>query len=130
MIFVGRALLGIAVAGIMTSGTTLIADYFRGEERAKLLGLQTGIMSLGGTVLITLVGLLTDIQWNTPFLIHLAALAVLPFVVIYLREPRPIERCPDDHPPVGEPGACAGESHMQESSTVAPSLSSKAVPIK
>ena len=34
LILIGRALLGFAVAGIMTSVTTLIADYFTGVARA------------------------------------------------------------------------------------------------
>ncbi len=32
----GRALLGLAVAGIMTTVTTLFTDYYKGDERAKL----------------------------------------------------------------------------------------------
>jgi MFS family permease len=114
-VLAGRALLGIAVAGIMTAGTTLIADYYEGAERGRLLGLQTGLMGVGGTVLLTVTGVLADIQWNTPFLIHLAALVVLPFAVIYLFEPEREARCADDHPPVGEPGGCAGESELRES---------------
>jgi MFS family permease len=113
-VLAGRALLGIAVAGIMTAGTTLIADYYEGAERGRLLGLQTGLMGVGGTVLLTVTGVLADIQWNTPFLIHLAALVVLPFTVIYLFEPEREARCADDHPPVGEPGGCAGEAEIRE----------------
>lgn len=112
-VLVTRALVGIAVAGVMTSGTTLIADYYSGEERGRLLGLQTGLMGLVGTLLLTLTGVLADIQWNTPFLIHLTALIVLPFAVVYLHEPVREARSEGDLPPVGEPGACAGESELQ-----------------
>lgn len=113
-ILVGRALLGIGVAGIMTSGTALIADYYTGAERGRLLGLQTGLMGLGGTILLMLIGVLADRQWNTPFLIHLSALIILPFVLAYIFEPVREERCESDHPPVGEPGSCAGEAAAQE----------------
>ncbi len=129
-VLIGRALVGIAVAGIMTSSTTLIADYYVGEERGKLLGLQTGFMGLGGTVLLMMTGILADSAWNTPFLIHLAALAVLPFVVIFLFEPRRDDRCQGDHPPVGEPGACAGESELRSGEAAQLAPASVAVPYK
>ena len=44
-ILAGRALLGVAVAGIMTSATTLIADYYKGPERAQLMGWQAAFTS-------------------------------------------------------------------------------------
>src|SRR5690606_19046991 len=36
----GRAVLGVAVAGIIGMSTTLIGDYFDGEERSRFLGVQ------------------------------------------------------------------------------------------
>jgi len=119
-LLVGRGLLGIAVAGIMTSSTTLIADYFDGEQRARILGLQTGFLGIGGTIFITLAGFLADLNWRLPFLIHLIALALLPFVLMFLFEPRPEFRCADNPPTVGEPGACVGESIQMESGTPIP----------
>ena len=43
-ILIGRSLLGFAVAGIMIGFTTLIADYFSGEQRNKFMGYQGGVM--------------------------------------------------------------------------------------
>jgi MFS family permease len=40
LILLGRMLLGFSVAGIMTTATTLIVDYYMGAARAKFLGLQ------------------------------------------------------------------------------------------
>ncbi len=48
LLLAGRAILGIAVAGSMTSATTLIADYYEGPARSSFLGLQAGVMGLGG----------------------------------------------------------------------------------
>lgn len=87
LILIGRALLGLAVAGIMTSVTTLIADYFAGEERARLLGLQAGFMALGGVLFLLFGGILADASWRYPFLIYLFPLLLLPFVVFTLFEP-------------------------------------------
>jgi MFS family permease len=86
-ILVGRALLGLAVAGIMTSVTTLIADYYTGSARAQFLGLQAAVMGLGGVIALSVAGFLAGIAWNSPFLIYLFAFAVLPFAAQSLYEP-------------------------------------------
>lgn len=86
-IIIGRAFLGIAVGGIMTTAVALIGDYFEGEERQKFLGTQAGIMALSGTVFISGGGMLADIGWRYPFLIYGLALLAIPLVLIYLKEP-------------------------------------------
>jgi MFS family permease len=129
-LLIGRGLVGIAVAGIMISSTTLIADYYAGEQRARILGLQTGFLGIGGTIFITLAGFLADLNWRAPFLIHLVALAVLPFVLVFLYEPRREFRCADNPPTVGEPGACAGESIQMESGTPVATSEDEPVPIR
>ena len=83
----GRAFLGLAVAGVMTTVTTLFTDYYKGDERAKLLGLQATFMSLGGVVFLSLGGVLADLSWRFPFLIYLFAFALLPFMMFALYEP-------------------------------------------
>lgn len=49
-ILIGRALLGLAVAGVMVSATTLIADYYQGDARASFMGLQAAFMGFGGVL--------------------------------------------------------------------------------
>lgn len=77
LILVGRALLGIAVAGIMTISSTLIGDYFTGSERNKFIGLQGAFMGFGGVVFVSIAGILADISWNLPFLIYLLSILAL-----------------------------------------------------
>ncbi|ESA37976.1 major facilitator superfamily protein [Leptolyngbya sp. Heron Island J] len=86
-ILVGRAFLGVSVAGIMTIATTLVADYYSGSARAQFLGLQAGSMALGGVLFLTLGGFLADVNWRLPFLIYLMALVLIPFTAIFLPEP-------------------------------------------
>ncbi len=86
-ILLGRALLGIAVAGVMTSVTTLIADYFSGDERNRFMGRQAAFMSFGGVVFLATGGLLADYDWRAPFLIYLFAFFVLPLVLLAIVEP-------------------------------------------
>ena len=87
-IIVGRAFLGIAVGGIMTTAVALIGDYYEGEERQKFLGVQAGIMALSGTIFITAGGFLADFSWRYPFMIYLLALVAIPLVLLFLKEPK------------------------------------------
>ena len=66
LLLAGRAILGIAVAGSMTSATTLIADYYEGPARSGFLGLQAGVMGLGGAFVLAVAGIMADISWRPP----------------------------------------------------------------
>ncbi|MFP5358222.1 MAG: MFS transporter [Gammaproteobacteria bacterium] len=96
-ILVGRALLGVAVAGLMTSVTTLIGDYFDGLTRARILGAQGAFMSLGGVVFVLAGGLLADLHWRAPFLVYLAPLLLMPLI---LRLPEPARHVHDPDLPL------------------------------
>jgi MFS family permease len=86
-ILIGRVLLGLSVAGIMTTATTLIADYYVGAARAQFLGFQAAFMGLGGVMFLLLGGFLADVNWRFPFLIYLFALLIFPFILLVLPEP-------------------------------------------
>jgi MFS family permease len=86
-ILAGRALLGVSVGFSMTIVTTLVADYYQGQARQQFAGLQIAVMSVAGILFITLGGFMADISWETPFLLYLFALAILPFALRFLPEP-------------------------------------------
>ncbi len=86
-ILVGRALLGLAVAGVMVSATTLIADYYNGADRAAFMGLQSGFMGLGGVLFLTLGGALAQQNWHYPFGIYLFAWLIVPLIIMFILEP-------------------------------------------
>lgn len=86
-ILVGRALLGIAVAGIMTVNTTLIGDYFQGVERSKFMGWQGAFMAFGGVVFVTTGGLLADISWRFAFLVYAFSIIIIILAVVFIYEP-------------------------------------------
>jgi MFS family permease len=86
-ILVGRACLGLAVAGVMVSATTLIADYYTGSDRAAFMGLQAGSMGLGGVLFLTLGGTLAQQNWHFPFGIYLFAWAIVPAITLFISEP-------------------------------------------
>ncbi|NRB64684.1 MAG: MFS transporter, partial [Saprospiraceae bacterium] len=84
---VGRAFLGGAVAFSMTGATALVGDYMEGEERANFLGIQGAFMAFGGTIFVTLSGLLADSSWRYPFGVYLSAIVVLFLSAKVLFEP-------------------------------------------
>ncbi len=130
LILAGRVFVGLGVAGVMTGATTLIADYYSGAERARILGLQTGAMGIAGTFFLIITGVLADQSWRAPFLLHFAALAVLPFVLILLHEPWHGECDPRNQTPVGEPGTCAGESTRIESPRKSADRAVESIPVR
>lgn len=88
-ILAGRAFLGLAVAGIMVSATTLIADYYKGDVRANFMGLQAAFMGFGGVLFLSVGGFIADISWRLPFLIYLFSWLLLPTMLAIYEPPRP-----------------------------------------
>ncbi len=86
-ILISRALLGLAVAGVMSGFTTLIADYFSGDKLNKFMGYQAGFMGFGGVIFLLAGGYLADVGWQYPFLIYLFAFVILPGVLFAIDEP-------------------------------------------
>jgi MFS family permease len=87
LLLAGRAALGIALAGIMTSATALISDFFEGEARNRVVGLQASVMGLGGVVFLSLGGWLADQHWRAPFGVYALAILVLVFAARAIPEP-------------------------------------------
>lgn len=87
-ILCGRAILGLAVAGVMTAVTTLIGDYYSGQQRANFMGLQAAFMGLGGVIFLSVGGLIADRNWRFPFLIYLSAWVILIAIAWSLSEPQ------------------------------------------
>ncbi len=88
-ILIGRAILGIAIAGVMTVTTTVIATYFEGEDLNDMMGLRSAGNAFGGVIFLFLSGFLADIDWRTPFYVYATAFAALPAVFFLLnREPK------------------------------------------
>ncbi|MBF2006772.1 MAG: MFS transporter, partial [Chlorogloeopsis fritschii C42_A2020_084] len=80
-------LLGLAVAGVMVSATTLIADYYIGAARAAFMGLQAAFMGLGGVLFLSVGGSLASANWRLPFLIYLLAWLLIPLILFCIYEP-------------------------------------------
>jgi MFS family permease len=82
----GRALLGIGIAGLMTTSTALLADHHAVADHGRVLGLQGAAMGFGGVVALLLGGLLAAVGWRGPFAVYLLALPLLFLVLRYVPE--------------------------------------------
>ncbi|WP_119460347.1 MFS transporter [Rhodospirillaceae bacterium SYSU D60014] len=105
-LLVGRALLGMAVAGTMTTATALVGDYFAGPERDRFMGLQAAFIGFGGLVFLTGGGVLAEFHWRAPFAVYGLALVLLPAIILYISEPSrlaPGSMSAMNQPAVGHP---------------------------
>lgn len=101
-LLISRCFVGIGAAGVTTSTTVLIADYFDEEGRSRFLGLQAAAMGIGGVVFQLLGGQLAEFSWRTPFLLFLLPVFLITATIFHLVEPKPVqeeEEAPDEAPP-------------------------------
>lgn len=82
-----RLLFGCAEAAIMTCCATLIADYWRGEERFKYVNYQVVTIGVMGALFFVIGGVLGEHSWRTPFYLYLLPLLLIPAMLKILWEP-------------------------------------------
>lgn len=87
--FAGRAVLGLAIAGIKTTTVAMVGDLFEGKERRKFLGWQGSAVKSGGLVFMLMGGYLAELDWQSPFLGYLLSFVLLPFVIFSIAESLP-----------------------------------------
>ncbi|NLW75902.1 MAG: MFS transporter [Methanomicrobiales archaeon] len=83
----GRFFLGIGIAGITCTTSSLIPCYYEGITRARVLGYQGAAMGFGVLVLEMSGGWLAGISWHAAFLIYLVGIVILAGVLLTMREP-------------------------------------------
>lgn len=81
MLYVWEVTLGVGVGILVPLGTSLIADYYTGEERSSTMGLQSAVISVGGVLLSLFGGLLANIRW---YYNYLAFLLIIPGFILLL----------------------------------------------
>jgi len=97
-LLVGRAVLGMAVGFIMTCATTLVLEYWEGEEQRRALGWQNAFMSFGGVVFQLLGGFLAEaLGWRGPFWVYAAPLPLA--LVAWFLLPEPVRHVQRGGPP-------------------------------
>ncbi|MFI6930388.1 MFS transporter [Streptomyces sp. NPDC050287] len=83
-IIASRALVGVTEAAIMTCCTTLIGDYYSGQQRVRYLALQTMCASASATVFFVVGGAAGSAGWRVPFWVYAVSLVLAPLMVSVL----------------------------------------------
>jgi len=103
LIVVSRVGVGITEAAIMTCCTTLLADYFSGARRARILGLQVVFTTVAATIFFGLGGALGNHSWRTPFWLYASSLVLAAASALVIWQPAPDAQRRAEHR--AEPGA-------------------------
>ncbi|MFO1402340.1 MAG: MFS transporter [Steroidobacteraceae bacterium] len=81
---------GLAEGVVLTVTTALLADYFKGRMRDRLMGFQAAIATTSASLLIPLSGHLGGrIGWNGPFLVYGISAIWLVGILLFTWEPAP-----------------------------------------
>lgn len=83
-LFCMRLLLGVGVGILMPMSSALMAQFFEGRERLRMMGLSASVTSLFGVVANVTVGYLALISWRYGFAVYSLGLLVLVLAVRYL----------------------------------------------
>ena len=86
-IMILRCVFGSGVGLITPFATGLIADFFDGDERAEMIGMQTATNSFASSVLSFAAGLLCTINWHYSFIVYI--LGALIAVLLFFKLPEP-----------------------------------------
>lgn len=81
-----RVFLGVGIAGISIAATGLMGIYYDGEERMRVMAIQSAFMGFGGVVLEIIGGMMADVAWNVPFLVYLIAVPILLMCLVAVRD--------------------------------------------
>ena len=82
-----RFVVGIGIAGISSAVTALIAEYYTGMSRVRVLSYQSAAMGVGVLILEYTGGMLAELSWREPFLVYLIGVPILLMVILTMREP-------------------------------------------
>jgi hypothetical protein len=88
-----RALLGLALAAIITTSGALIGDLLSGEARAAALGRQAVLRGVSAAIAPVIGGLAAGLHWRLSLLVNAAAFVLVPGTTSLLRR-RPSETAP------------------------------------
>jgi len=91
-ILVLRALLGVGVGIVQVLSVALVAAYFYGDERSKVMGQQTSAQMIGAAVMLFVSGYLATAGWNITFYVHLIAIISLVLVIAFLPKTKPVAK--------------------------------------
>lgn len=86
LILISRFLLGCGIGMFNSLGTSLIALFYQGQEKTKLIGYSNALAAAGSTVATFSVGLLLQYGWHITYTVYF--LSIIPLIFFGLFIPR------------------------------------------
>ena len=86
LILIGRFIMGIGMAGIATSSTALVAEYYDAHTRARMFGWQSAANGMSVLLLETTGGFLALAGWRVPFFVYVIGILFIVLVALFIRE--------------------------------------------
>lgn len=83
-------ILGIGCGLIVPLAASLISQYFEGEERAKTLGLKSGLSNVTVIIATLFVGWIAEISWHLSFIVYM--MPIIPLCLIPFLTPKFINK--------------------------------------
>lgn len=83
-----RIMQGMGAAALGSLNVTLIGDFYKGKQRATVMGYNASVLSLSTAFYPLIGGALAGIAWNFPFILPLIAIPVGLFVIFGMEEPQ------------------------------------------
>lgn len=84
-ILIGRVLLGVSIAGLMTGFIIIVGDLFENPSNMnKFIGIQGAVMNLSGVIYLLSGEALVSIGWNVAFIGYLLSLVAFIGLYFYL----------------------------------------------
>lgn len=84
LLFLMRLLLGVGIGILMPMSSALVAEFFEGRERLRMMGLSSSVTSFFGVCANVLVGYLTLYSWRYGFGVYAVGLVVMALVMMHL----------------------------------------------
>ncbi len=104
LLILAAGFIGVGQGALITLTSSLIAEYFEGDECRQILGKQSACVNGGSVVFVFIASELARFGWNKSYLVYLALIPVL-FVVLAL--------LPGRGPSEQNLGSRAGTSKLQ-----------------
>ena len=91
MLVICRLIMGVGLGLFAAYAVSFISILFDGDERRKMIGLQSTATNLGSLVLTSAAGILTAVSWNTTFYIYLSGVIVFALVALFVPSFPPVK---------------------------------------
>ncbi len=90
-VMVSRIIYGIGVGIATPLPNGLAIRFFNGQRRANMMGLGSMVINIASTIFLLLSGVISTVNLNLIWLIHLVALVPLILLILFLDEPKKTE---------------------------------------